>query len=130
MLANVRRMGELLSTKLQTRIGGHPNVGDIRGRGLFWGVELVKSKTEALPFPAAQHVGLKICKLGLNSKYNIAMYPGGGTADGIQGDHFIVSPPYNLNEEDVDIIVDTIHRLITDFFEEMAKEPNDTNGAA
>lgn len=59
---------------------------------------------------------MKITELGLYEPYGIAVYPGTGTVDGINGDHVIVSPPYNTTSEEILEIVDTIERLVTDFF--------------
>lgn len=116
LLANVRKMGALLSEQLQLRLSSHPNVSDIRGRGLFWGIEFVEDKEEGTPFPAEDHVAMEIAELGISPKYGIAVYPGSGTADGVRGDHVIISPPYNITRADVELIVDTVGRLVGDYF--------------
>ena len=87
MLANVRQMGKTLGELLNAKISSHPNVGDIRGRGLFWGIEFVSDKKTAIPFPSNKHVAMAITELGLSEKYGVAVYPGSGTADGVNGDH-------------------------------------------
>ncbi|ORY64962.1 exocyst complex protein exo70 [Pseudomassariella vexata] len=104
LLQNVRDMGSLLSARLQELLGSHPNVGNIRGRGLFWGIEFVKDKSSKSPFPATDNVAMEIAELGLTEPYGIAVYPGSGTIDGINGDHIIVSPPYNTTVEEVEKI--------------------------
>lgn len=109
-------MGSLLSELLTQGLGSHPNVGDIRGRGLFWGIEFVADKAGAVPFPAEDHVAMDIAELGLGEKYGIAVYPGSGTVDGIRGDHIIIAPPYNITKEDVKFIAETVSRLVTDYF--------------
>ena len=109
-------MGTLLSDMLIKRIGGHPNVGDIRGRGLFWGIEFVLEKAQSTPFPPEACVAMGICEMGLSHKYNIAVYPGSGTAEGVKGDHIIIAPPYNITQADVVFIVETVSKLIEDFF--------------
>jgi len=116
MLANVRQMGRVLSQLLRQRIASHPHVGDIRGRGLFWGIEFVADKNGAIPFPADRHVAMEISESGLDEKYSVAVYPGSGTVDGVSGDHIILSPPYNVTREDIESIVDAVGRLIDDFF--------------
>lgn len=116
LLANVRKMGERLSTLLQERIGAHPNVANIRGRGLFWGVEFVADKKTMEPFPAEDHIAMAICERGLADKYRISVYPGAGSADGIRGDHVIISPAFNINSEEVDWVADAFGRLVEDFF--------------
>lgn len=119
LLANVREMGEILSQSLSERISGHPNVGNIRGRGLFWGIEFVADKVSKEPFPAEKHVALDISSMGVLRPYNISIYPGSGTVDGVRGDHVIVSPPYNVTREEVGVIVETIGRLVENFFTHM-----------
>jgi len=116
MLANVRRMGAVLSKLLRERIADHPCVGDIRGRGLFWGIEFVMDKSSAIPFPASRHVAMEISELGLDEKYSVAVYPGSGTVDGVHGDHIILSPPYNITQGDIEYMVDSVGRLIEDYF--------------
>jgi len=123
LLANVRAMGDLLSSKLRESIGNHPNVGDIRGRGLFWAIEFVADKQKALPFPAKDHVAAELAELGLTPKYGLSVYPGSGTADGIDGDHIILSPAYTVTRDDVGLIVETVSRLVTDYFSGKAKLP-------
>jgi adenosylmethionine-8-amino-7-oxononanoate aminotransferase len=117
LLENVREMGKLLSRRLSELLSDHPYVGNIRGRGLFWGVELVADKATQQPFPVADAVAMGIAELGLSEPHNIAIYPGSGTVDGINGDHFIVSPAYNSTAEEIEEIADKVHKVVTVFFE-------------
>lgn len=116
LISNVRAMGGILESRLRESIADHPNVGDIRGRGLFWGIEFVHDKATKTPFPANQMVALRIGELGLTERYSIVVYPGSGTADGVNGDHIILAPPYNVTAGDVEYIVQTVSGLIDDFF--------------
>lgn len=116
LVANARDMGKLLEKKLRASIGNHPNVGDIRGRGLFWGIEFVQDKSTKMPFPTSHKVAIGINELGLTDGYSIVVYPGSGTADGVQGDHIILAPPYNVAADDIEYIVQTVSKLIEDFF--------------
>ncbi len=111
---NVREKGELLSKLLKEKIGIHPNVVDIRGRGLFWGIELAEE--DGTPFPVSQGVCWGIADLGMTEKYAIAMYPGSGTADGVNGDHIIISPAYNVTTEEIEMIASRLEALIGDYF--------------
>lgn len=117
LLQNVRIMGELLSSRLSELLSSHPNVGDIRGRGLFWGIEFVKDKVTKKPFPIAANVAMEIAELGLTRCYGIAIYPGTGTANGINGDHVIISPPYNITAVEIEHIVHVMQKLVTEYFE-------------
>ena len=97
-------------------LGSHPNVGDIRGRGLFWAIEFVVDKSTGRPFPVEDAVAMSICSEGVTEEYGMAFYPGTGTLNGRMGDFIIISPPYTVGEEDIDLIVQTVKRLVTDFF--------------
>lgn len=82
-------MGRLLSTRLRDLLASHPNVGDIRGSGLFWGIEFVQDKATKEPFPSSSNVALAMAELGLTRPYCVAVYPSSGTVDGVNGDHII-----------------------------------------
>jgi adenosylmethionine-8-amino-7-oxononanoate aminotransferase len=121
LLTNVQELGKLLEQRLHERLDHHPNVGNIRGRGLFWGIELVSDKNTGEPFPAAAGIAMGLAELGLAERYGIALYPGSGTADGINGDHIMVSPPYNTTAEEIEVIVERLQRLVCDYFEARSK---------
>lgn len=67
LIANVRKQGSLLGSLLHTRLGQHPAVGNIRGKGLFWGIEFVENKSGKVPFPIMQAVAMGIHKLGITT---------------------------------------------------------------
>ncbi|KAK8042601.1 Exo70 exocyst complex subunit [Apiospora phragmitis] len=114
LLNNVRSMGELMSIRLAEALQDHPNVGAIRGRGLFWGIEFVANKATKEPFPAAANVAMGLAAIGLTKPYKIAIYPGTGTVDGVNGDHVILSPSYNITAAEVENIVTIMRRLTID----------------
>jgi adenosylmethionine-8-amino-7-oxononanoate aminotransferase len=106
LLARVRDRGAYLRRQLVERLGGHENVGDIRGRGLFMGVELVSDRATKAPFdPAlALHAGVKARAMA----NGLLVYPMGGTIDGRYGDHVLLAPPFIVGETDLDRIVDLL----------------------
>lgn len=106
LVANVARRGAYLRQVLQARLGDHPRVGDIRGRGLFQAIEFVEDRSKRRPFAAAEkiHERIKVAALAAG----VAIYPTGGTADGVVGDHAIVAPPYNVTEAEIDEVVERI----------------------
>lgn len=117
LLHNVKEMGLLLSKLLVEKLSSHPHVGDIRGRGLFWGIELVADKNTKTAFPSADHVSMEICERGLSEEYGLSVYPaGGGGAEGLQGDAIIISPPYTVTKGEIEMLVTTLARMINDFF--------------
>jgi len=119
LLKNVIKQGEYLENRLKTVLGDHPNVGDIRGLGLFWGIEFVKDKLSKEPFNREIGVAQKIVDLAISFPFNMTVYPGTGTADGVRGDHVIIAPSYIITDKDVDHIVEVISSVIANVFNEI-----------
>lgn len=103
LLQRVAPLGALLERKLRTAFGGHPHVGDIRGRGLFWGIELVAEQATKRPFDPKLRVHARLKKEAL--KAGLMCYPMGGTLDGVHGDHVLLAPPFILEESQIDELV-------------------------
>jgi len=103
LLARVNPLGSLLEKKLRAAFGNHPHVGDIRGRGLFWGLELVADRASKAPFDPKLRVHSRVKKEAL--KAGLMCYPMGGTLDGVQGDHVLLAPPFILEEVQLDELV-------------------------
>ncbi len=110
LLANVRRLGGMLETKLQERFGNHHHVGDIRGRGLFQCIELVKDRATKETFDPKHKLNQEINREMMAR--GLILYPMGGTIDGKHGDHIILAPPYNLKDELLDEIVDKLGQSV------------------
>jgi adenosylmethionine-8-amino-7-oxononanoate aminotransferase len=106
LLDNVRTMGARLETALTERFGNHRHVGDVRGRGLFWAIELVADRASKQVFDPALKMNERVKQQALAR--GVATYPMGGTIDGFQGDHVIVAPPYIATAADIDTIVDRL----------------------
>ena len=141
LLGNVRERGEMLEKSLKDRIGGHKHVGDIRGRGLFWGVsiepfpflhphvfngltnscvqlEFVCNKETKEPFPVKFAVAATVHKTAL-MKYGVSCIPSSGGADGKLGDTVQLAPPYIVTEEEIGMIVERMAMAIEDVFGSM-----------
>ncbi len=103
LLAKVRSLGAYMEKQLVLALGQHPNVGDIRGRGLFWGVELVQDRDSKTTFAPALKIAPKIKKAAF--KRGLMCYPMQGTIDGQQGDHVLLAPPFIMDEAQVDEMV-------------------------
>ena len=106
LLRRVAPLGALMERKLRDAFGDHPHVGDIRGRGLFWGLELVSDRASKRPFDPKQRVHARIKKEALNA--GLMCYPMGGTLDGVQGDHVLLAPPFILEAVQLDELVSKI----------------------
>ncbi|MCP4421001.1 MAG: aminotransferase class III-fold pyridoxal phosphate-dependent enzyme [Chloroflexi bacterium] len=99
LVQNTAVLGPKLGDMLQSALGEHPNVGDIRGRGLFWGIELVQNKTSKEPFPAARHLAWDIWQRAFAK--GLIVYYSQGCADGQNGDLLMLGPPLIINEAQV-----------------------------
>lgn len=104
LLANVNDMGALLEQGLTERLGNHRHVGDIRGRGLFWAIELVQDRGSKAVFDPALKMNERVKREAYAR--GLGCYPMGGTIDGLRGDHVILAPPYNVTETEVGMILD------------------------
>lgn len=106
LLENVRNMGALMIDRLNDRLGNHPHVGNIRGRGLLIGVELVQDRATKKPFAGERMLWNAIQKAAFAR--GLLCYPGFGTADGVDGDHVLLAPPFIIHEDHVGEIVDKL----------------------
>lgn len=110
LLERVQIMGDMLMQRLEHRFGQHPNVGDIRGRGLFRGVELVADRATKDPFEPSKGVAAKIKKAAFAE--GLICYPMSGTIDGRRGDHILLAPPFIIEEHQIDELTDKLDRAI------------------
>jgi adenosylmethionine-8-amino-7-oxononanoate aminotransferase len=110
LLVKVRECGAGLEARLRARFGRHPHVGEIRGRGLFWALELVEDRASKRPFDARRRISAKLKLQALEN--GLMCYPVAGTLDGVSGDHVLLAPPYIITETQLDEIVDKLARSI------------------
>lgn len=106
LLAQVRALGAVLDERLHDRFGNHPHVGDIRGRGLFMALELVRDRASKEPFDPGLRMHARVKDAAL--AHGLACYPTGGTIDGRLGDHVLLAPPYIATPDDIGRIVDLL----------------------
>jgi adenosylmethionine-8-amino-7-oxononanoate aminotransferase len=119
LLPRVQAQGEYLSSRLRQRLGDHPHVGDIRGRGLFMGVELVSDRISKVPFNPDLKLHARIKAQAMQN--GLMIYPMGGTIDGRAGDHILLAPPFIVTEQQIDEIVDLLGRSIEQSIQSLPK---------
>lgn len=117
LITRCKSSGKYLEAELRKHLSDHPNVGNVRGRGLFWGVEFVKDKASKEPFDVNQGIANAVHVLSLDR--GVAIYPGVGTADGVHGDHVLVAPPYNISKGEIDYMVSVMQSSVEDVFESL-----------
>jgi adenosylmethionine-8-amino-7-oxononanoate aminotransferase len=110
LLANVRVRGQQLRALLTDVFSEHPNVGDVRGRGLFVGVELVADRKSKAVLPPERNLAVKIRAAALQA--GMLCYPLGGTIDGKAGDHVLFAPPFITTESEIAQIVSIFSRVL------------------
>ena len=106
MMAKVQALGRVLEQRLNARFGNHHHIGDVRGRGLFWAIELVADRASKRPFDPAARLHGRIKDEAMAR--GLICYPGGGTIDGRQGDHVLLAPPFIVTEDEIDVIVERL----------------------
>jgi len=106
LLDNVAAMGARLARRLGDRFGNHPQVGDIRGRGLFLGIELVADRAGKTPFDPALKLNARVKREAMAR--GLMVYPMAGTVDGVAGDHVLLAPPFIIDEPAIEAIVERL----------------------
>ena len=110
LVDRVRSKGRQLEHMLRARFADHPHIGDIRGRGLLLALELVHDRNGKTPFAAERRLWAKVKSLAMEE--GLICYPSGGTADGHNGDHVLIAPPYIVSDAELDEMVDKLSRAI------------------
>ncbi len=110
LLEKVRRNSLVFEALLRKTFGDHPHVGDIRGRGFFWGVELVQERGGKKPFDPKKKLHAQVKKQGFSR--GLMVYPMGGTVDGWYGDHVLLAPPFIASEADLALIVERLSAAV------------------
>ncbi|VWB78284.1 aspartate aminotransferase family protein [Burkholderia lata] len=110
LLDNVKARGEQLRASLREHYGAHPHIGDVRGRGLFVGVELVRDRDSKATFDPALKLHAAVKREAMQR--GLMVYPMGGTIDGVHGDHILVAPPFICTAQQIDTIVERLSGAI------------------
>ncbi|UYQ73140.1 aspartate aminotransferase family protein [Pelagibacterium flavum] len=110
MLAGVREKGRYLTDRLAKQFSDHAHIGDIRGRGLFIGLELVADRETKTPFPPGTRLAARIKANAM--ALGLMCYPMSGTIDGESGDHILLAPPFIVENTEIDLIVDRLAAAI------------------
>ena len=111
LLDNVVARGKTIRASFRSALAEHPNVGDIRGRGLFIGVEFVANRDSKEPFDPEMKVHKRIQTAAMEN--GLLCYAMGGTIDGRRGDHILIAPPYNIEASHEQELVDKFVAAVT-----------------
>lgn len=112
LVENSARMGRCLGERLTAALGDHPNVGEIRGRGLFWGVEFVQDRLTTEPFPAQRGLAWRLFRRAF--ELGLVVYYSQGCADGVNGDVIMLGPPLIVTEAQIEEMVGLLRTAVHD----------------
>ncbi len=114
LVSRARDMGTKLEAALRNELGQHGHVGDIRGRGLFRGLEFVKDHETRQPFDPSKCLARKLKKRAMSAAFEegLICYPMSGTRDGRNGDHVLLAPPFILEDDHVAEIAEKLSRAV------------------
>lgn len=110
LLIKVQEQGLKLEARLKDVFGQHANIGDIRGRGLFQGIEIVSNRETKLPLDASLSTAKKIKVAAFQA--GLICYPMSGTIDGKNGDHILLAPPFIISDDQIGELVDKLKTAV------------------
>ncbi len=110
LIARVQHQGAKLQAALDAAFGQHAHVGDIRGRGLFRGIELVEDRASKRPFDPARKLHARVKSAAMEE--GLIVYPAGGTVNGRDGDHILIAPPFIIDDRQIDELTDKLGRAL------------------
>ena len=110
------KLGEYFFQRGREKLSHHHVVGDIRGKGLLMGIELVKNKETKEPFDPTLRAANRVQQIAM--KKGVMGYPTTGVDNGIRGDTFLLSPPFIITKAEIDTAFDLLDDAFTDFEKE------------
>jgi len=109
-LSNVKAKGTALRSALDAEFNQNPHIGDIRGRGLFLGVEFVEDCETKASFSPELKIAARLKTAAMQE--GLICYPMAGTIDGKMGDHVLIAPPFIMGDEHVDELVGKLSKAV------------------
>jgi adenosylmethionine-8-amino-7-oxononanoate aminotransferase len=112
LVENSKARGEQFSSGLNNIMNRHPSMGDVRGKGLMVGFELVKSRETKEPFDPVQHVSVLFERAALQR--GLVTYPCTGSIEGVAGDMVLMAPPLVINAAEIDEVLQIVDDSLTE----------------
>jgi adenosylmethionine-8-amino-7-oxononanoate aminotransferase len=110
LLERVRRAGAAFQDGVRRSLAGFPEVGDVRGRGFFIGIEIVRDPISRAPFPPERGLSFDVGQRAIAD--GLICYPCSGNVDGAAGDTIILAPPYNASDGELEEIIVKLARAV------------------
>jgi len=108
LVEHAAQIGARLGARLRDELGAHPMTGDIRGAGLFWGIEVVADRAARRPFAPSMHVGRKLVRAAMER--GVAVYPAAGMAAEQGGDAVMIAPPFVIGDAEIELITTALRQ--------------------
>jgi hypothetical protein len=113
LVQRVKTEGKKLGKLLRQHLLPLDQVGDVRGKGFMWGVEIVKDKKTKMPFKRSLKIAEGIWDNLFEKGYIV--YKATGLA-GVDGDALVIAPPYIIKDDEMEMLVQAIKSAIIEFF--------------
>jgi adenosylmethionine-8-amino-7-oxononanoate aminotransferase len=126
LLARIRRLAPRLRDGLHA-LSASPIVGEVRGMGFIYGLELVRDKVTKDPFERTLQVSERV--VGAAARRGTLLLAGNAAADGVNGDTIVIAPPYVITEEQIDTLIDALAKALTEVADEIGTESEHPVGA-
>ena len=121
LVERAAEMGAILGAALHD-FSDLPIVGDVRGLGLLWGLELVADKATKAPFPRSLGVSERVAEAAFAE--GLVVTAGSGGIDGESGDTITLAPPYVITPSDIDEIVTRLRAALLVVHQELSQHSN------
>ncbi|MBK8989417.1 MAG: aspartate aminotransferase family protein [Chloroflexi bacterium] len=112
LVENAANLGPYMNTRLHHAFAHHTHIGDIRGRGLFWGLEIVQDRATKTPFPSKQKIAWRLAERAF--ELGLVIYYSQGCADGASGDVIMLGPPLIINQAQIDEMLAVLELAVTE----------------
>ncbi|WP_416897146.1 MAG: aspartate aminotransferase family protein [Minwuia sp.] len=112
LVANAAEKGAVLKARLEGLMDEFPFIGEVRGKGLMLGFDVMADRQQRIPLPPSLDAGSAIAQACYDR--GLIIYSR-RMLDGVRGDHFLVTPPLNVTSEEIDLIVELLRQGLSDF---------------
>jgi adenosylmethionine-8-amino-7-oxononanoate aminotransferase len=110
LIENADIQGEFLGEELIRHLSSNPIVGDIRGKGLMWGLELVADRESKKAFTSSLKASARVADECM--KRGLVVYPGSGMINGVAGDNLMIAPPLIVDKDQIIEIVSILEKSV------------------
>lgn len=110
LIPRAKTAGAELGAALRALASRHDMIGDVRGKGMLWGLEFVADRDTKAPYPFGANVAQRATVLA--AEEGLLMYPRRG-AGGLAGDHVLVAPPLTIRDDEIEALLDRLDRTLT-----------------